>query len=409
MHVVVIGYVWPEPNSSAAGQNMVNILEALSNVGWHITFASAAARSEHAIDLAKLGVKSATIELNNTSFDTFIRNRNPDIVIFDRFMTEEQFSWRVKEHVPHALRILNTEDLHALRDGRQQRHKHKTADLNLHTQLFYREIAAILRCDLTLLVSAFEREFLTEKFQISHTNTLHFPLLPRVDKNVEFPDYAQRQDFVFIGNFRHAPNWDSVLWLKRIWPKIRRQIPSANMLIYGAYPPKKATQLHNDKDGFLVKGWADDAQHVLRHARVCLAPLSFGAGVKGKFLDAFQAHTPSITTALGIEGITPEENWPGIVAERDNELIDAAVKLYNSIEPWLDAQRKIAKLKIDAVNRIAHQNALIERLESCLQNIEQIRNANFLGGLLHHHTLASTRYMAQWIEAKNRNALKNSS
>lgn len=102
MHVVVIGYVWPEPNSSAAGQNMVNILEALSNVGWHITFASAAARSEHAIDLAKLGVKSATIELNNTSFDTFIRNRNPDIVIFDRFMTEEQFSWRVKEHVPHA-------------------------------------------------------------------------------------------------------------------------------------------------------------------------------------------------------------------------------------------------------------------------------------------------------------------
>ncbi|MDM7861088.1 glycosyltransferase family 4 protein [Alteromonas sp. ASW11-36] len=402
MQVVVIGYVWPEPNSSAAGQNMLNLLEAFVNAGWNTIFASAAAPSKHAIDLNKYGVRPTTIELNNSSFDAFIQRCNPDIVIFDRFMTEEQFSWRVKEHAPDALRVLNTEDLHALRDARQQQYKQNKDDIDLHTALFYREIASILRSDLTLLVSSYEQQFITTEFPVNRKNTWHFPLLPALSSGNLTPSYTERRDFIFIGNFRHAPNWDAVLRLKQLWPRIRRRVPNTNMLIYGAYPPKKATQLHNEKDGFLVKGWAEDAQAVLRNARVCAAPLNFGAGVKGKFLDAFQAQTPSITTTVGIEGITSPEHWPGIVTDNDEAFVDAAEYLYNNAEPWHLAQKKIAALEIDADAKQHHQAALIQRLTDAKLNLTQLRQDNFVGAMLHHHTLASTRYMAQWIEAKNK-------
>lgn len=65
---------------------------------------------------------------------------------------------------------------------------------------------------------------------------------------------------------------------------IRKQLPKAELHIYGAYPPPKATQLHQPKEGFLVKGWAEDAAEVVKHARVLLAPLPFGAGLKVSLL-----------------------------------------------------------------------------------------------------------------------------
>ncbi len=88
--VLVIGYVWPEPRSSAAGGHMMQILESFLAAGWHITFASPASVGEHKADLRSLGIDEQAIELNNSSFDTFISALRPDVVLFDRFMMEEQ-------------------------------------------------------------------------------------------------------------------------------------------------------------------------------------------------------------------------------------------------------------------------------------------------------------------------------
>ena len=98
--VLIIGYVWPEPRSSAAGGHMMQIIESFLQRGWHITFSSPAGIGEHKADLASLGIDEVGIELNNSSFDTFISQLAPDIVLFDRFMMEEQFGWRVEKHCP---------------------------------------------------------------------------------------------------------------------------------------------------------------------------------------------------------------------------------------------------------------------------------------------------------------------
>ena len=123
--LLIIGTVWPEPKSSAAGSRILQLIDLFLKQNWKITFASAASDSEFAYDVQTLGISKVKIELNNKSFDDFIAALNPAIVIFDRFMIEEQFGWRVAENAPDAVRILDTIDLHCLRQARQQAFKEK--------------------------------------------------------------------------------------------------------------------------------------------------------------------------------------------------------------------------------------------------------------------------------------------
>jgi len=213
--------------------------------------------------------------------------------------------------------------------------------------------------------------------------------------------FSERKHFMTIGNFRHAPNWDVVLYLQKIWPLIRKQIPEAELHIYGSYPPPKATALHNPKTGFLIKGWAEDAFIVMEESRICLAPIRFGAGIKGKLLDAMIMQTPSITTSLGSEGMHKDEPWPGVVTDDMNIFIEAAVKLYNDEDAWLNAQERATALLKAKYDSEVLGAQLIDKITEVEETLEQHRLNNFIGAMLRHHTMASTKYMSQWIAAKN--------
>lgn len=420
--VLVIGYVWPEPRSSAASGHVMQILEAFVQQGWDITFSSPAGPGEHKADLTALGIREVSIELNSSSFDVFISELAPDIVLFDQFMMEEQFGWRVEKHCPGALRVLETSDLQSLRHARHQRLKDRLKvnddqsdfadlfapalreefELMAATDLARREIAALYRCDLNLIISPVEIDLLVEQFGLSR-ELLHWcPLM--VDQPTIAPaEYAARAHFLSIGNFRHAPNWDAVLWLKNtLWPLIRAQLPTAQLHIYGAYTPPKATALHNAAQGFHIMDWAEDALQVMSAARVCLAPLRFGAGIKGKLIDAMLCGTPSVTTPIGAEGMAGDHAWPGAVVNTAQDFVRQAVQLYNDEAQWQQAQHLGLHLLEQRYQRTTHAGALIERINACRQQLPTLRRNNFTGSMLRHHTLKSTQYMAQWIEEKNR-------
>jgi glycosyltransferase involved in cell wall biosynthesis len=404
--VLVIGYVWPEPNSSAAGYQMLAILRAYRQQGWQVVFATPAQKTDHMVDLSDDGIVSQEIMLNSDSFDDYLKRYQPDIVHFDRFMMEEQFGWRVDLHCAKALKILDTVDLQFLRGARHAAHK-ANRDMRQHdlaSDLAKREIAAILRCDLSLIISSYEMDLLINQFKIDSNLLHHLPFL--VNLSVlpsKTKSFEQRQHFMTIGNFRHAPNWDAVLYLQSIWPLIRKQLPEAELHIYGSYPPPKATALHNPTTGFLIKGWAENAYQVIESARVCLAPLRFGAGLKGKLLDAMIMQTPSVTTAIGAEGMTvTQTTWPGAVADAIDDFVDASVRLYADKEAWQAAQKSIPyhlHARFDG-EKLAKQ--FIEKVNHVRHNIEQQRLNNFMGAMLKHHTMTSTKYLSQWIMEKNK-------
>lgn len=402
--ILVIGYVWPEPNSSAAGSHMLSLLKLFKRQQWRVVFSTPAQPSEHMIDLSAEGIESVEIQLNCSSFDQFVSQLNPDYVLFDRFMMEEQFGWRVEQASPNAMRILDTEDLQCLRGARQQALKNniKMTDKELFSDLAKREIAAIFRSDLSLIISDFELTLLQEKFNVSPSLLHHHAFMLDSTKQLPSPlSFEERKHFVTIGNFRHAPNWDSILYLQQLWPKIRAQLPQAELHIYGSYPPKKATALNNPKTGFLVKGWAENAFNVMANARVCLSPLRFGAGIKGKLIDAMQVATPSVTTSIGAEGMCGHLSWPGCVADTPEELIKSAVELYQNKSLWQHSQAQIEPILNQRYHAPTQEKKLLEKIQSIKSQLEQHRLNNFTGAMLNHHSMKSTRYLSKWIETKN--------
>ena len=405
--ILVIGYVWPEPNSSAAGSHIMSIMRLFLSQNWQVEFCTPCSISEHMIDLHQEGISSTSIELNSDTFDNKIKNYNPDIVMFDRFMMEEQFGHRVEDNCPRALKILDTEDLQCLRNARYRalKENREMSKADLFSDLTKREIAAILRCDISLIISSYEMNLLIDTFKIDKSILHYLPFMVDLEKYPkQNKPFDQREHFMTIGNFRHAPNWDVVLYLQKIWPLIRKELPRAQLHIYGSYPQPKATALNNPKTGFLIKGWVQNAHTVMEESRLCLAPIRFGAGIKGKLLDAMITQTPSITTTIGAEGMcTDIEQWPGVITDDMEEFAKNAISLYKDEDKWIEKQKNCKNLIESIYDSKILGKELISKILEVEQNIESHRLENFTGAMLKHHTMTSTKYMSQWIAAKNMN------
>jgi len=407
--VLIIGFVWPEPTTTAAGTRMLQLISIFKEYGLEIHFVSTAAKTTQSYNFDKDGIKTSTIELNNTSFNDFIIDFNPDIVLFDRYLTEEQFGWRVSENCPNALKILDTEDLHFLRSAREKSFR-KSIELNnslINNDIAKREIASIYRCDLTLIISIYELELLNTTFKIDSNLLCYIPFLleeiPK-DKFAKYPSFNERIDFMTIGNFKHKPNLEAVKTLKKnIWPKIKLKLPKANIHIYGAYGNSESiAQLHNKKEGFLIEGWIDSKEMAFLNARICLAPLQFGAGLKGKLIDAMLFGTPSITTAIGAEGIQVGLPWAGFIENDFNNFIEKAIELYQNEEIWVQKQQNGIHIINSNFSKKKFGTELISKVVFIFNDLENHRNQNFIGAILQYHTLKSTKYMSKWIEEKNK-------
>ena len=406
--ILIIGYVWPEPNSSAAGSRMMQLIELFLAENWKVVFSTPALDSEHRFPLETLGVEIASIKLNCDSFDVFIDQLQPTMVLFDRFMMEEQFGWRVAKNCPNALRILETVDLHCLRKGRQQALKEnrnfELRDLNSDTAR--REVASIYRCDLSLMISEYEMELLETYFRVPKSILHYFPfMVETVSETIleTLPNYEERLHFVTIGSFLQEPNWDCVRYLKEaIWPELRNRIPNAEMHVYGSYPQQKALQLHNPKERFFIKGWAKNAEEVVKQAKVVLAPLRFGAGMKGKLLEAMYCGTPSVTTHVGAESMYGNLPWNGFIADDSATIITAAEKLYTDKSVWLEAQKNGIEILNTIFPKETIGELLIEKIKKVQKDLKIHREANFTGSMLLHHSMKSTEFMSRWIAEKNK-------
>ena len=443
--ILFIGHLWPEPGSSAAGYRTLALINALVNDTlvnnksdqgehyWQLHFACAADKTEYCADLDSIGDKtgdnlgdkpgiiSHQIKLNDSTFDDLIIDLKPDFVFYDRFITEEQFAPRIHELCPDAINILDTQDLHFLRRARQKALKNGQA-IDYYSDDCIREIAAILRCDLSLIISRYEMQLLLEQFTIS-PDILHYcPFMLSTASDSSHPDtlkpFSAREHFVMIGNFLHPPNWDAVLWCyQSLWPKIRQQLPDAQIHIYGAYPSEKVYQLHQPDKGFIIKGRARDAIETLARYRVNLAPLRFGAGIKGKIADGFIARTPCVTTPIGYEGMgyegmgdeeTGDANdkpWGGLVSDTtDNEqqLIQYAVDLYSDESLWRQCSEACLPLIKHLFDEKQHTELFIKRLHALNNSLSEHRKNNFFGQILRHNLYRSQYFMSKWIEEKNK-------
>jgi len=406
--VFFIGTVFPEPKSTAAGTRILQLIKFFQNQGFYVVFGSASKHSLNSFDLNCIGVKTINLKLNDISFDEYIKDLNPHCVVFDRFITEEQFGWRVTNCCPKAIRILDTEDLHFLRKARKIANL-KTTEFSkdfLKNDIAKRELASIYRCDLSLIISEVEFDILSKELNIDTSLILYLPFLLEFNQILtqqELPDFENRKDFVFVGSFIHPPNADTVTYLKKhIWPKLRKKCPDAFLNIYGSYPKTQHLCLSNKKENFFVHGFVENIDKVLLSSRVLLAPIKFGAGLKGKVIDAIRNGTPCVLSEIAAEGIFESCDYNNHVSNDEDNFIEKAIELYTNKNLWESAQNIgfLTLRKRFMTERF--YSVFIERIQYLENNLDSHRIKNFTGILLQHHTMQSSKYFSKWIEAKNK-------
>ncbi len=396
-------YVWPEPTSSAAGLRTRELMRALQAAGWKVSAVSPGGTSRFSEELNALGIETYTCDPNlSPATDSALGALpTPALVVYDRFVMEEQFGWRARALWPRALHLVDTQDLHCVRRAREKlAHKGASWEAILRPSRrelgedLLRELSSLYRADAGLVVSSWEKELL-ESFAFPTESLLHLPFPAAIDDKT--PLFHERSGFCFLGNFRHAPNLDSVRWLLgEPWPALRQKMPSAELHLYGSYPPSEISQ-HKGKNGVYAHGPVADHRAALRKHRALLAPLRFGAGIKGKVLESWGTGTPVLGSPLTFEGMLAE----GLIANDEKSFVTAAFALHEEEDLWA-RQNELGKA---ALRANYEQNSLAENFLMFIakkqQSLVTERESNLTGAMLRHHQSNSTKYFSRWIEAKN--------
>ncbi len=249
--------------------------------------------------------------------------------ILSRPETVESYLPLVRAFAVNAKAIYDSVDLHWVRSARE-------AELSGDPEMgrradHYRrlELANASAADLTLVVSDEERRQLREQVP-----GLAVEVLGNIHEVAdEVPGFELRQDLFFIGGFEHAPNQDAMVYfLREVLPLIVEQIPAIRLLIAGSDMPDRLRELASDRVDIL--GYLPEVMPLLRRARVFVAPLRYGAGVKGKVGQSLAAGLPVVTTSVGAEGLGLEDRRHALIADDTEAFAAAVIALYTDAQLW---------------------------------------------------------------------------
>ena len=363
-----------------------------------------------------------------------------DLVVFDRFFAEEAHASRFRRRFPDAALVLDMQDMHALRWGRQhiveawdekRRRRNPEEDPfgclqevlghlpGVEDDRLLRELASIHRSDLTLVCSPYELHLLKSAYDVPEEKLCPAsffvdeeeggrgdrpPPLPP-SPGGDDPDTGPPPRFVSCGGFRHAPNVDAVrVLLEDVWPRLTRWLPTATLHVYGAFCPADLIARYLRDETIFVHGHEPEPAAVFgRDGGILLAPLRFGAGIKGKIVDAWTFGMPVVTTPVGSEGMTCREgSFGGAVAATLDDFCDGAVALASRPDAYRRAQADGRRLLRERFSGSRNWERVQRRLLAALDetSLARARRTDTTQAMLWHQSLRSTEYFSRWVELK---------
>ncbi|CAE7449890.1 unnamed protein product [Symbiodinium pilosum] len=404
-------YTWqhgiPEPDDFLSDRRLAIIFRRVKGVP------DIAMASTPDVDDSERVETSKGIKANDEAsvFSALEAAGNPQLVLFDGFNAEERFGHYVREKLPDAMRILDMQDFHALRLGRERLIAEDASAGAVASYLptafdedLQRELAAVHRCDVTLAISEHEKELLVDTYGLPSWKVVAAPFGFDCSSE-ELPSYEERRGAMFIGNWRHRPNRDCAKWLiEKVWPAVRQRLPKLKLSVYGANQTPEDAALTQENVGAYVRGYCRSVEKAMQQHRLLVAPLRYGAGVKGKVLEAMQHGLVVVTTPVGVEGIAPPDEFPGYVVETGAEdpeaFADAIAEALRDPSEWEVRQRRASALLAESFDATRLEEELRDYLRERWQRLAADRQRDFVGQMLWHSSLRSTQLMAKYIAAK---------
>ncbi|MFC0677154.1 glycosyltransferase [Lysobacter korlensis] len=331
--VLIVDALTPQPDRDSGSLRLLNLMRLLRDEGAHVVFMPAN-RTHSGSDtktLQDLGVETwyapfaarapAWLKRHGERFDA---------VLVCRHYVLREFLPLLRRHAPRARVVFDTVDLHYLREKRGAELAGDTALMRAAERTRRLELDLIARADATLVVSEVERSLLATDAPGASVDVLSN--LHRVSGRGQ--SFEARADLVFVGGFRHPPNVDAVVWFVReVFPRVRTQLPHARFHCIGSDPPPSVTALAS-QPGVIVHGHVPDIDPYMDGGRIAVAPLRYGAGVKGKVNLSMAHGQPVVATPCAVEGMHLVHGRDVLVADDPQSFADAVVRAYTDETLW---------------------------------------------------------------------------
>jgi GT2 family glycosyltransferase len=336
--VLIIDVLTPKPDQDSGSMRLVNLMRLLREEGAHVMFLPADHAHEGAYTeaLQQLGVEAwyapyagrapAWLAEHGSRFDS--------IVVCRHYVLRE-FLPVLRKHAPQARIVFDTVDLHYLRERRGAELAGDAVLARSAERTRALELDVIARSDATLVVSEIERALLMQEAPRARVEVLSN--LHRISGPGQ--PFEQRRDLVFVGGFRHPPNVDAVQWfVSEVFPKIRARLPDVRFHCIGGEVPPAIAALAS-QPGVEVHGHVADIVPYMDGARIAVAPLRYGAGVKGKVNLSMAHGQPVVATSCAVEGMHLRAGEDVLVADDADAFADAVVRLYDDAALWQQLAR----------------------------------------------------------------------
>ena len=331
--ILIVDALTPRPDHDSGSLRMFNLMRLLCAQGAHVVFLPANRQHDGAYTLA---LQQLGVEVWYAPFaarpPAWLREHGPrfDVVLLSRHYVASEFLPLVTRHAPQARVVFDSVDLHYLRESRGADMANDPGLRAAAARTRASELDVIAAADITLVVSTMERELLAADAPGARTELLS-NLHEVAGAGASF---AQRRDLVFVGGFRHPPNVDAAVWFAReVMPLVLRRLPAVVFHCVGSDPPEVVQALAG-LEGVVVHGHVPDLVPMMENLRIAVAPLRYGAGVKGKVNLSMAHGQPVVATSTAVEGMHLTEGKDVLVADDPQGFADAVVRLYEDEALW---------------------------------------------------------------------------
>ena len=331
--ILIVDAQTPRPDHDSGSLRLVNLMRLLIEEGAHVVFLPA---DRHRVEPYATQLQHLGVEVWHAPFaarpPAWLREHGPRFhaVMVSRHYVASEFLPLLRAHAPQARLVFDTVDLHYLRERRGAAVAGDAALSRAAERTRALELDVVAKTDLTLVVSETERDLLSIDAPAARVELLSN--LHRIAGAGQ--PFAQRRDLVFVGGFRHAPNVDAVRWFVReAFPSIRADLPDVQFHCIGSHTPPEIEALAAHP-GVVIHGHVADIDPFMDGSRIAIAPLRFGAGVKGKINLSMAHGQPVVATSCAVEGMHLRDGDDVLVADDPQAFADAVVRLYRDEALW---------------------------------------------------------------------------
>ena len=366
--ILVMDHMVPHYDHDSGSVRMMALLRILVELGHRVTFLpdNLAGIEPYATELQQLGIE---VLYGPSEFGYVERHGHEfDVAILCRALFARQYLPGLMSAKPRPFIIFDTVDLHHLREQRLAELEQDPGLLRSAERTRDVELGVMRGSNMVWVTSTYEAELLRRD-----------PALPAIEivpnihtVRTDVPGFRTRRDILFIGGFRHAPNEDAVLYfVKDIWPLVKRALPDVRFVVVGSHTPPSVQRLASAD--VIVHGFVPEVEPVFDACRLSIAPLRYGAGVKGKITQSLAWGVPAVATPVAAEGMHLIDKEHVMIASSPSEFADRVIAVYRDESLWRrmsdDGRRHVQKhLSYEAV-----RTAVASILERCVRSDQRVQ------------------------------------